>query len=125
MTQQPRTILKLILAVCLAVIVVGTLVLQNNGADNLGRSVDGNFTFATAIAGTYNVTVLSQPAGQTCTVNTTALNVRRCAGVECAVTGWLHAGAQVTVAPSRDLAPNWAALVTGGYVNSSFLTCNP
>src|SRR6266852_4419088 len=48
----------------------GTVVLQDNGADNLSRSVNGLFTFATALAdgSTYSVTVLSQPAGQTCTV---------------------------------------------------------
>jgi hypothetical protein len=48
----------------------GTVVLQNNGADNLSRSANGSFTFATALASgaAYNVTVLTQPAGQTCSV---------------------------------------------------------
>ncbi len=46
------------------------LVLQNNGADNLAISADGAFTFATAASAgdPYNVTVLTQPAGQICTV---------------------------------------------------------
>jgi hypothetical protein len=46
------------------------LVLQNNGGDNLPLSADGPFTFATAlVAGDhYGVTVLEQPAGQSCTV---------------------------------------------------------
>ncbi|MGB5081358.1 MAG: beta-propeller fold lactonase family protein, partial [Burkholderiales bacterium] len=48
----------------------GTVVLQNNGGGDLTVSVNAGFTFATALAngGTYNVTVLTQPADQTCTV---------------------------------------------------------
>ena len=48
----------------------GTMVLQNNGGDNLTISVNGGFTFATALANSssYAVTVLTQPAGQSCTV---------------------------------------------------------
>jgi hypothetical protein len=47
-----------------------TVVLQNNGSDNLSLSNNGNFTFLTPIAegSTYNVTVLTQPVAQTCTV---------------------------------------------------------
>jgi len=49
----------------------GTVVLQNNGGDNLTRNSNGGFTFATPVASgaPYNVTILSQPAGQTCTVS--------------------------------------------------------
>ncbi len=52
----------------------GSLVLQNNGADNLAVMADGSFTFATRVAnsGNYNVTVLLQPTGQTCSVSTGA-----------------------------------------------------
>lgn len=48
----------------------GTVVLQNNGGDNLSLSADGSFTFGSALAdgANYAVTVLTQPAGQTCTV---------------------------------------------------------
>jgi hypothetical protein len=48
----------------------GTLVLQNNGGDNLTRTADGDFTFNTAVEDgkAYSVTVSSQPTGQTCTV---------------------------------------------------------
>lgn len=50
-----------------------SLVLQNNGADNLTVSANGLFTFATPLtsisgAPSYNVTILTQPAGQTCTL---------------------------------------------------------
>ncbi|WP_028387723.1 DUF1566 domain-containing protein [Legionella fairfieldensis] len=48
----------------------GTVVLQNNGADNLSLSSDGAFTFTSTVAqgAPYNVTVLTQPPSQTCTV---------------------------------------------------------
>ena len=47
-----------------------TVALQDNGADTLVLSSNGSFTFATALASgaAYNVTVSSQPTGQTCTV---------------------------------------------------------
>ena len=46
------------------------LVLQNNGGDNLAISSSGPFTFSTALkkGKSYNVTVLTQPSGQSCTV---------------------------------------------------------
>ena len=55
----------------------GELVLQNNGGDNLALSANGAYTFATTLAAgsAYNVTVLTQPAGQTCTVSNAAGNV--------------------------------------------------
>ena len=48
----------------------GSVTLQNNGADNLAVSANGSFTFATPLppASAYAVTVLTQPAGQTCVV---------------------------------------------------------
>jgi hypothetical protein len=48
------------------------LVLQNNGGDDLAIASDGPFTFATPLldAGTYSVSILSQPTGpdQKCTI---------------------------------------------------------
>ena len=48
----------------------GTVVLQDNGGDDLSVSASGAFTFATALAAgsAYNVTVKTSPAGQTCSV---------------------------------------------------------
>jgi hypothetical protein len=48
----------------------GTVVLQNNGGDDLSISANGPFTFASKVAsgGAYAVTVRTQPAAQTCTV---------------------------------------------------------
>ena len=47
-----------------------SVVLQNNGSDNLMVNSNGSFTFSTPIAqgSTYNVTILTQPSTQTCTV---------------------------------------------------------
>lgn len=52
----------------------GSVVLQDNGGDNKTVSANGSFTFATNLANgrSYNVTVLTQPAGQTCSVSTGA-----------------------------------------------------
>lgn len=49
----------------------GTLVLQDNGGDDLTISASGNFTFGTKVAsgGAYAVTVKSAPAEQRCTVS--------------------------------------------------------
>jgi len=48
-----------------------TLVLQNNGGDDLALSLSGPFTFATPLQAseTYLVTVLTQPPGQTCNIS--------------------------------------------------------
>jgi hypothetical protein len=55
----------------------GTMVLQDNGGDNLSVSGNGSFTFATSLASgsAYAVTVLTQPSGQTCFVNNGSGNV--------------------------------------------------
>ena len=48
----------------------GTVVLQDNGGDNLSVTANGSFTFATTLTSgsAYSVTVLTNPTGQTCTV---------------------------------------------------------
>jgi len=59
----------------------GDLVLRNNGANDLTRSADGAFTFTTPVdaGGDYAVTIVSQPANQTCVLSndsgTVAANV--------------------------------------------------
>jgi Domain of unknown function (DUF4369) len=47
-----------------------SVVLQNNGTDNLTVSANGSFTFSKPVESekTYAVTVLTQPAGANCTV---------------------------------------------------------
>jgi hypothetical protein len=48
----------------------GTLVLQNNGGDNLSLTTNGSFTFSKALSSgaAYAATVLTQPNGEICTV---------------------------------------------------------
>ena len=48
----------------------GTVVLQNNGADDLSVSANGSFTFATPLTAgvSYQVAVRAQPASRQCTV---------------------------------------------------------
>ena len=48
----------------------GTVVLENNGGNDLSTSANGAFTFSTPLAegAAYNVTVKTNPTGQTCTV---------------------------------------------------------
>lgn len=50
---------------------IGTVVLQNNGGDDISISSDASFNFATQIidGGNYQVTVSSQPVGQVCSVS--------------------------------------------------------
>jgi hypothetical protein len=55
----------------------GTLVLQNNGGNNLTITANSNLTFATpSVSGSvYSVTVLTQPSVQTCVVTNGSGNV--------------------------------------------------
>jgi len=48
-----------------------TVVLQNNGGNNLSLTSNGAFTFSAPInyATGYDVSVLTQPTGETCTVS--------------------------------------------------------
>ncbi len=54
-----------------------SVTLQNNAKDNLTRSTNGGFTFATTVDENkpYDVTVLTQPAGATCTPSNASGNV--------------------------------------------------
>jgi hypothetical protein len=49
----------------------GTIVLKNNGGDNLTLSSNGSFTFGTALnnGAAYSVTVFTKPSSQACTVS--------------------------------------------------------
>jgi peptidoglycan hydrolase-like protein with peptidoglycan-binding domain len=55
----------------------GTVIVQNNATDTRSLSANGSFTFPTALAdnSAYTVTVLTQPAGQTCSVTNSSGNV--------------------------------------------------
>ena len=71
----------------------GTVVLRDNGGDDLTVSANGPFAFATKLAGgaAYNVTVKTNPSGQSCSVangsgTIAAADVTNVA-VSCAATG--------------------------------------
>jgi hypothetical protein len=117
----------------------GTVVLRNNGKDNLSRSANGSFTFATATTtgATYNVTVLTQPTGQTCSItggsgsgtvssaNITSVSVT-CATNTFTITA--STGANGTVTPSGVTTKNYGdsqaytiATSTAGYHVSNIL----
>ncbi|TMH48334.1 MAG: hypothetical protein E6H50_10870, partial [Betaproteobacteria bacterium] len=81
-TAVRRAVLVAVLAVCggcsasytVGGVVSGLsgtgLVLQNNGGNNLSINANGPFTFTTRAVehAPYDVTVLTQPSGQTCSV---------------------------------------------------------
>ena len=102
----------------------GTVVLQNNGGDDLSVSSSGPFTFNTPLAGgaTYNVTVKTNPSGQTCTVSggsgtVASANVTNIA-VACtdnSATG----GSDDFNRADGGLGANWAAISDGGLSISS------
>ena len=84
----------------------GSLVLRNNGGDDLTLSTSGAFTFATTIANgaAYAVTVQAQPDGQSCTVTDGAGNAAAnitTVSVRCA---WLVAPALPTLRIATDNA---------------------
>ena len=96
----------------------GTVVLQDNGGDNLSVSANGSFTFATALAGgaAYSVTVKTNPAGQTCTVangsgTVGSANVTNVA-VSCAATS--ATGSDDFNRADGSLGANWTDISDGG-----------
>ena len=113
----------------------GSVVLQNNGGDSLTSSADGAFTFATPVAtgGTYNVTVQTQPSGETCTVTNGSgtiggANVTN-VGVAC-----VSNTATITVSPSVLIVPAWGvgyftitntSLTTPAVDPDAFIPSNP
>ncbi|MEW5756446.1 MAG: hypothetical protein AB1810_09080 [Pseudomonadota bacterium] len=70
------------------------LVLQNNGGDDLSITANGDFTFANPLSGgaMYSVTILNQPAGQTCTVANGGGTIAGAdvtnVSITCTTTGW-------------------------------------
>jgi len=61
-----------------------------------------------------------------CTVNTHALNVRDCAGLQCSAIGWLEYGWIVKAERSSGSA-RWLKITRGnltGFARADYLTCN-
>ena len=98
----------------------GTVVLQDNGGDNLTLTANGTFTFATALAGgaAYAVTVKTNPASQTCTVSNGTGTIGSANITNVAVT---CTNSSTTSSSSDDfnradgsLGPNWTSTSDGG-----------
>ena len=102
----------------------GTVVLQDNGGDDLSVSANGSFTFATPVAGgaAYSVTVKTNPAGQSCTVSngTGTVSGANVTGVtvSCAANSATSASDDFNRADGG-LGPNWTAISDGGMSISS------
>jgi hypothetical protein len=103
----------------------GTVVLQDNGGDTLSVDSDGSFTFATPLAAgaSYNVTVASYPAGETCSIadgsgTTGAADVTSVA-VTCVATASAATASDDFGRANGSLGPNWTATSDGGMVISS------
>lgn len=106
----------------------GTIVLQNNGSNNLTLTANGGFTFSSALAhgAAYNVTVLTQPTGQTCAVTNGAGTV---SGIVAGVTvvcatntysiGGTLSGLSGTVVLQNNGGNNLALTANGGFTFSS------
>ncbi len=74
----------------------GTIVLQNNGVDNLTITTNSAFTFSTEVADTspYSVTILSDPVLQNCSVSNASGTISGAdvtnVSVTCANKSWTH-----------------------------------
>ena len=103
----------------------GTVVLQDNGGDNLALAANGSFTFpAKLTAGSaYSVTVFTQPAGQTCTVTggsgtIASANVTSVA-VTCAASGGTVTASDNFNRANGALGAGWTAMSDGAMTISS------
>ena len=101
----------------------GTVVLQDNGGDNLSDSAIGGFTFATGLtAGSaYDVTVQTNPAGQTCTVANGSGTVASADITNVAVTctSATGSGSDDFNRPDGPLGANWTDISDGGLTISA------
>jgi hypothetical protein len=103
----------------------GSVVLQDNGGDNLMVSANGSFTFATALAqgAAYDVTVATEPSGQTCTVTggSGTMPAANVTGIAVACTT-LQSGSTASDSFNRangSLGSNWTAMSDGAMTIAS------
>ena len=97
----------------------GTVVLQDNGGDNLTLSASGSFTFATTVASgaAYSVTVKTNPSGQTCTVANGSGTMGSANVTNVAVTCTANSatsGSDNFNRPNGSLGPSWTDISDGG-----------
>jgi hypothetical protein len=98
----------------------GTVVLQDNGGDNLSVTANGSFTFATPVASgaPYSVTVQSSPSGQSCSVANGSGTVGSANVTSVAVTCATSATDNFNRADGG-LGANWTAISDGGMAIAS------
>ena len=105
----------------------GTLVLQDNGGDNLSLTANGSFTFPTKLTSgaAYAVSVKTQPTGQTCAVSGGTGTVGA-ANVTSVVVTCTTSGGSGTLTAADDfnrangaLGSNWTAMSDGAMTISS------
>ena len=102
----------------------GTVVLQDNGGDDLSVSANGPFTFATKLAdgSFYGVTVKSNPTGQSCSVSSGSGTVSggnvTTVGVACSDNS-LASGSDDFNRADGGLGSNWSAVSDGALSISS------
>jgi hypothetical protein len=101
----------------------GTVVLQDNGGDNLSISANGPFSFATALANgaAYSVTVSSSPPGQTCTVasGSGTIAAANVTNVALSCTAPTTTGSDDFNRAGGSLGSNWTDISDGGLAITS------
>jgi hypothetical protein len=104
----------------------GTLVLQDNGGDDLSVSSDGSFAFHSLLVGNaaYDVTVASFPTGQTCTVFAGSGALAAADITDVAVSCVANTGSAMSASDAFDranggLGPSWSDMSTGGLALAS------
>jgi Putative esterase len=101
----------------------GTVVLQDNGGDNLSVTANGSFTFATSLVSgaAYSVTVKTNPSGQTCTVSSGSGTVGSANVTSVAVACAASATSAADNFNRADggLGANWTAISDGGMAIAS------
>ena len=102
----------------------GSVVLTNNGADNLTVAANGSFTFATALfsGAAYSVAVATQPSGQTCAVTNAAGTVGSAAVTSVAVSCTTNAPNTFTVGGTVSGLTGSVVLIDNGSDSLSVVT---
>jgi sugar lactone lactonase YvrE len=99
----------------------GSMMLQNNGADNLAVATNGIFTFPTAISSgsSFNVSVLTNPSGQSCRVsNGTGVITQNTSNVTVACNTLIQMGG-VVQGPPLSLTTSVTTFAGATYAGSS------
>src|SRR5262249_14163857 len=101
----------------------GTVVLQDNGGDNLTLTGNGPFTFATQLAtgAAYAVTVSTQPGGQVCAVSNDVgtVGTSNVTNVAVSCAAGPSSGSDDFNRADGSLGANWSPIVDGSLAISS------